>query len=185
MYLITKEMKPFAAAHNLVKHDGGCANLHGHNYGVFITLTGDLIPHYAELPSASMIMDFTRVKELYEERIHNIIDHAYILGKEWPAWYEQFVTLYQNTHGKSREFAQAGVDELLGKVAHIDMHHTTAEELARWIFVEMSQAISDEYAKYPLMERLPVVHSVKVYETPSSYATFVHPDYSGVYDGSS
>ena len=50
--VVGKEVLVFAAAHFITFGDGGCESLHGHNYRVGVTLTGDLDRH-------SLVYDFT------------------------------------------------------------------------------------------------------------------------------
>ena len=48
----------FSAAHHLRDYDGKCAHLHGHNYKIEITVTGD------ELDDCGMLMDFGQLTEM-------------------------------------------------------------------------------------------------------------------------
>jgi 6-pyruvoyltetrahydropterin/6-carboxytetrahydropterin synthase len=64
----------FSAAHFLRGYQGKCARLHGHNYGVEVTVRG------AELDGVGMLVDFVelkgRVNELMEELDHtNLNEH--------------------------------------------------------------------------------------------------------------
>ena len=69
---ITKEFE-FAAAHNLPNHEGLCKNLHGHNYKLQVTISGDI----QKIGSASgMIMDFGDLKKIVKKHILDILDHS-------------------------------------------------------------------------------------------------------------
>ena len=69
---ITKEFE-FAAAHNLPNHEGLCKNLHGHNYKLQVTISGDI----QKIGLASgMIMDFGDLKKIVKKHILDILDHS-------------------------------------------------------------------------------------------------------------
>lgn len=67
MYEITVE-DSFAAGHYLRDYKGKCANSHGHNYKVRITLRG------AELDKAGLLLDFKDVKAVMK-RVIERLDH--------------------------------------------------------------------------------------------------------------
>lgn len=57
MYKLTIRRR-VSAAHYLREYAGDCANLHGHNYNVEITVSGP------ELDEAGMLMDFGELKSI-------------------------------------------------------------------------------------------------------------------------
>lgn len=61
----------FSAAHHLRDYDGKCAHLHGHNYKIEITVTGD------ELDDCGMLMDFGQLKQICDQVLDQY-DHAYL-----------------------------------------------------------------------------------------------------------
>lgn len=68
--LLSKEFV-FDAAHNLIHYHGKCERLHGHTYRLRVVLEG--------APDAEgMIMDFTELKAVVNERVISRLDHAYI-----------------------------------------------------------------------------------------------------------
>jgi hypothetical protein len=50
----------FAAAHQLPEHEGKCARLHGHTYGLEVTVQGTPQPAG---PAKGMVMDFAELRE--------------------------------------------------------------------------------------------------------------------------
>ena len=62
----------FAAAHRLPEHEGKCSRLHGHTYGLEVTVEG--IPQ-ASGPTAGMVMDFADLRERVGELIVDQVDH--------------------------------------------------------------------------------------------------------------
>ena len=62
----------FAAAHRLPEHEGKCARLHGHTYGLEVTVEG--VPQ----PSGSakgMVMDFAELRERVGRLVTEPLDH--------------------------------------------------------------------------------------------------------------
>ncbi len=62
----------FDAAHHLPYHAGKCKGLHGHTYRMQIGVKGAANPH------TGMVVDFSEVKELVNQRIINKLDHSYL-----------------------------------------------------------------------------------------------------------
>jgi len=61
-----------ACAHKLRNYEGKCANLHGHNYKIEVTVEG------GELNKLNMIMDFGELKSIMEKYISHQFDHKNI-----------------------------------------------------------------------------------------------------------
>lgn len=64
----------FEASHKLVRHEGKCANLHGHSYKVEVSLRGGL---QTSGSAEGMVMDFSDLKKEVKFLIDNF-DHAFI-----------------------------------------------------------------------------------------------------------
>ncbi|MCL5735522.1 MAG: 6-carboxytetrahydropterin synthase QueD [Actinobacteria bacterium] len=62
----------FAAAHRLPDHEGKCFRLHGHTYGLEVTVEGT--PQETG-PAAGMIMDFADLRRRVDELIVGQLDH--------------------------------------------------------------------------------------------------------------
>ena len=58
----------FAAAHRIVGHGGKCESMHGHNFKVEMTISGN------QLGEAGMLMDFGDLKKIFRE-ITGELDH--------------------------------------------------------------------------------------------------------------
>tara|TARA_B100001142_G_scaffold330398_1_gene399262 strand:+ start:13289 stop:13705 length:417 start_codon:yes stop_codon:yes gene_type:complete len=77
MYITRRER--FSASHKLYNDElqdheneklfGKCFNLHGHNYELFVTVTGKINP------ISGFIIDLKNLKKVIHERIINKIDH--------------------------------------------------------------------------------------------------------------
>lgn len=70
VYELTIEI-PFSAAHQIRGHPGDCARLHGHNYRVAVTVSGE------QLNDLGMLADFGELKRLCSEVIAPL-DHGYL-----------------------------------------------------------------------------------------------------------
>jgi len=62
----------FAAAHLLPDHEGKCSRLHGHTYGLEVTVEGT--PQTSG-PAAGMVMDFADLRARVTEAIIEPLDH--------------------------------------------------------------------------------------------------------------
>ena len=139
-------------------HDGGCANVHGHNYGVEITVRGPIINEIGN-SSHGMVVDFGTIKKIYKEFIHDVLDHSLILGNRKPLWYEVCSAyVAEMEHDGDIQRGVEGFDIYLGKVVHLDMIDTTAECLAKWIFDNMNMVLPENVE----------MDCVRVYETINS-----------------
>jgi 6-pyruvoyltetrahydropterin/6-carboxytetrahydropterin synthase len=63
MFEITVE-ETFAAGHALRNYHGRCENVHGHNYRVQVTVTGE------QLDAAGLLVDFVELKRI----MHAVVD---------------------------------------------------------------------------------------------------------------
>lgn len=76
----------FSAAHRLMHHKGKCANIHGHNYIVEVTLSG-----VCKTPTG-MFVDFGDVRQRVAKWVDDHWDHALLLNsadplcQELPGW---------------------------------------------------------------------------------------------------
>lgn len=70
MFRISKDLT-FAAAHAVRGHQGGCQNLHGHNYRVRVELEA------AELDELGMVIDFADLKGMIRDTVEPF-DHRVI-----------------------------------------------------------------------------------------------------------
>ena len=61
----------FAAGHALRNYHGKCENVHGHNYRVQVTVSGE------QLNAAGLVVDFVELKRLMSEVIERL-DHRFL-----------------------------------------------------------------------------------------------------------
>lgn len=160
MITATKEVV-FDCAHMLSGHQGLCKNLHGHTYKVLVTVSQTapggrdrLIPIG---PSASMVVDFKDLKGLLEEVIVRPFDHAFVYNAEADVNHP----MYEAELG----FIDVARAYELKTVAFPG--RPTAENMARYFGEELFRRLKD-YVETDLR-----ILTVRVYETPTSYAEWV------------
>lgn len=134
----------FDAAHRVTRHESKCRHVHGHRYGVEITVS---VP---ELDDAGRVVDFGAVKEKVGGWIDRYLDHGYI-SAEWDhVGHALQVVLAPPAEGvKFKVFTMpAGLGE------------PTAENIARLLI-----HVARKLLPHPL-----IVVLVRVYETPNCWA---------------
>ena len=110
--MLTRISKDFRweMAHRLPFHEGGCRNVHGHSYRMWVELTGE--------PDANgMVLDYFVLKQMVDPFIQSI-DHAFLCDRS--------DTLMCDFLDKS------GL-----KVHYVDFP-TTAENIAAWSFQHLA-----------------------------------------------
>jgi len=78
MYGVCREID-FCYGHRLLKYDGKCKYLHGHNGRAEIVLEGDT------LDDRGMLLDFSEIKQVVSRWIDDTLDHRMILHRDDPA----------------------------------------------------------------------------------------------------
>ena len=68
----------FCAGHRVYGHESKCANLHGHNYVVFIHARSP------ELDSLGRVVDFSVLKDTIGSWIDSFWDHGFLVSNEDP-----------------------------------------------------------------------------------------------------
>ena len=144
--LITRRME-FDAGHRIPNHTSQCRHLHGHRYTIEITLSGDIITTEGQ-PEQGMVMDFSDVKRIANEKLVDVWDHAFL--------------------------AYRGDKAVCDFLASLPNHKTvildtvpTAENLAQIAFGILNPAFQDTYNNRLRLER------VRIYETPNNWADCV------------
>src|SRR5262245_19458770 len=75
MQTITRQLW-FSAGHRVHGHEGQCANMHGHNYNVFITAWAP------KQDSVGRIIDFSVLKDRIDPWIQENWDHGFLWFKD-------------------------------------------------------------------------------------------------------
>lgn len=143
---ITKKFD-FEAGHALFGYDGKCKNLHGHSYKLEVTVVGEPI-NDKQNPKYGMVIDFGDLKKIVKDQIIDIFDHAMIFNKNSPHL-ELATELKQKNHHVILVDYQPTSENMV-----IDFAHRIKKHLPRNI----------------------ALHSLRLQETQSSYATWFASD---------
>ncbi|HEX5317286.1 MAG TPA: 6-carboxytetrahydropterin synthase, partial [Candidatus Kapabacteria bacterium] len=106
--MLTKISKDFRweMAHRLPEHSGGCRNVHGHSYRMWIELAG-------EPDEQGMLLDYFTLKEIIDPLVAEI-DHAFLCDRS-----DKLIVEFLKSSGL--------------KAVYVDFP-TTAEHIAKWFF---------------------------------------------------
>ena len=132
----------FAMAHALENYHGMCKNIHGHTYKLEVTVKG--VPSQDENSSKrGMIIDFSDLKAIIEEKIVRPWDHALMLNRKANP---ELLRLLQKNYGK---------------IILTDYQPTT-ENMLCYLAAEIKAILPPDIQLY----------SIKLKETENSYATW-------------
>lgn len=136
----------FEMAHALWQYDGPCRNVHGHSYRLFVTLSGEPADQPGQ-PKAGMVIDFGDLKRVVKKNIVDIFDHTVLVS--------------------SREGGERldSMRKMFGNVVVVD-YQPTCENLVA--------DIADRIR--PLLPGNVDLHSLRLYETATSYAEWFASD---------
>ena len=79
---VTKEFT-FEMAHALLGYDGSCRFVHGHSYGLSVTVTGKPIETTGD-HKLGMVIDFGDLKKIVKDTVVDVFDHALVLNIKTP-----------------------------------------------------------------------------------------------------
>lgn len=136
----------FEMAHALWNYDGACRNIHGHSYRLFVTIIGEPNDDPGD-PKFGMVLDFKDLKALVKGPIVDFFDHALVLYREVDG---ELLSQIKNMYEK----------------VHLFDYQPTCENLVLFI-------VDTIRAKMPPSLEL---HSIKLYETASSYGEWFAAD---------
>ena len=136
----------FEMAHVLKGYDGPCKHIHGHSYGLYVTLIGEPISSGSS-PKRGMVMDFKDLKSIVKRQIVDVFDHSLAISSDHePDLIDE-------------------VKKRFGQVNVVD-YQPTSENL----LVDFADRISD---KLPPGVRL---HNLKLCETATAYSEWYADD---------
>jgi len=148
--VIVGKIFTFDSSHQLVGHNGKCANLHGHTYklevmlkgipkqhpGQFDFSKGPISDYQKNVSDEGFVIDFADLKKIVKELIVDKLDHAFIARGDEPAL---IVAKYT-------------------QIKHVVLgFRTTVENMARYIC-------------WCLMKAGLPMYCVRLWETPTSWA---------------
>ena len=132
--------------HRVLNHRSVCKGLHGHRYKAEICIEGELV-NKSGVSEEGMVVDFSDIKKISQKFIHVELDHAFMV-------WDQDIELL--------EF----FNQSKGHKPVIVPFTPTAENVAEYIFHKLKDKFSDVFNTGLHLD------SVKLWETPSSYALY-------------
>lgn len=136
----------FDMAHALSNYDGKCKNIHGHTYKLFVTVIGEPI-NDVNNPKNGMVMDFGDLKKIVKKHIYDTHDHH--------------VAVFANSKHGEIKFEDYDIELIQRK-----NYQPTCENMVLE-FVDILKRELPDYVK---------LHSVRLYETPTSFAEWSAED---------
>ncbi len=112
----------FSAGHRVWGHESKCANLHGHNYVVFIHARAKA------LDSIGRVIDFSVLKEQFATWIDKFWDHGMILNQDDPICH-----------------AFGSVETMLRNKLWRAPFNPTAEEMAEYLLKEIAPSLMNPF----------------------------------------
>ena len=134
--------------HRVPNHKSKCRHLHGHRYRFEAEIEGDVVS-VEGVSDEGMLMDFSDVSHILTEKIHDVVDHAFVVFKGD----KQAISALKMMNDDHRTVI---VDFI-----------PTAENLAKWAFDQVEPHIQSVYGN---KLRLVAMH---VRETPKSTASWI------------
>jgi 6-pyruvoyl tetrahydropterin synthase/QueD family protein len=113
----------FDCAH-FITYGGKCEHLHGHNYGVSVTVEGPLT-------ADSYVVDFVDLKKIVR-RVSETLDHRFLLPLKNPHLVLEQANEHWSIHFEGREYRFPARD-----VVPLPVDNITAERLAEYIWNEI------------------------------------------------
>jgi len=144
---VTKEFT-FEMAHALLGYDGSCRFVHGHSYGLSVTVVGNPVEAINN-PKLGMVIDFGDLKKIVKETVVDAFDHALVLNSQTP-------------HGHFKESK-----DLFDKLILVD-YQPTSENLVADFAGRIAGRLPEHIKLF----------SLKLRETATSYAEWFEGDQS-------
>ena len=132
--------------HRVLNHRSVCKGLHGHRYKAEICIEGELIEK-SGLSEEGMVIDFADIKKTAQKFIQEDLDHAFMVWDKD----DELIEFFKKSKGHK---------------PIIVSFTPTAENVAKYIFIKLEDNFKDIF-KTGLH-----LHSIKLWETPSSYALY-------------
>lgn len=151
--IISKEVQ-FDAGHRVPGHQSKCKNPHGHRYRVVAYIEGEInnIPGH---PEEGMLKDFGFLKDLLMTKVHDVLDHGFIVYEGD----ERMLEMFENDWTLRNEADRFKII--------VFPYVPTAENIARWCH---------ERLYYDIVQSGYNLKYVEVWETPTSMAAYGEGD---------
>jgi len=132
--------------HRVMNHRSVCKGLHGHRYKAEICLEGDIVSE-SGVSEEGMVVDFADIKKIANSFIQEKLDHAFMVWEKDT----ELLDFFQKSEGHKPVIVS---------------FTSTAENVASYIFNELDGQFNDAFGTGLRL------HSVKLWETPTSCAIY-------------
>ena len=132
--------------HRVLNHRSVCKGLHGHRYKAEICVEGEIV-NQENASEEGMVVDFADIKRTAQKFIQEELDHAF-LGWDKD---EELLDFFKKSEGHKPVIVP---------------FTPTAENVAAYVFENLKDKFLDVF-KTGLK-----LHSIKLWETPTSYAIY-------------
>ena len=132
--------------HRVLNHRSVCRGLHGHRYKAEISIKGNIVD-VEGVSEEGMVVDFSDIKKIALSSIHSKLDHSFMV---WDKDTE-LLDFFKKSEGHKPVIVP---------------FTSTAENVAAYIFNELEGQFNDAFGTGLRL------HSVKLWETPTSCAIF-------------
>ncbi len=132
--------------HRVLNHRSVCKGLHGHRYKAEIIVEGDIVEE-SGASEEGMVIDFADIKNIANSFIQEKLDHAFMVWEQD----KELLDFFENSEGHKPVIVP---------------FTSTAENVAAYIFNELDGKFKDKYSTGLKL------HSVKLWETPTSCAIY-------------
>ncbi|MBT3339771.1 MAG: 6-carboxytetrahydropterin synthase [Planctomycetes bacterium] len=118
---VDKENLKFSSAHFLIFPDGSAERLHGHNYRVYVKVSGELCEH-------GLVFDFQKVKPVVRSLVGELDERWLIPGEHKELKVVTRDDGIVEVRYRERYYAAPAADILI-----LPINNTSAENLAAWV----------------------------------------------------
>ena len=132
--------------HRVPNHKSKCRHIHGHRYRFEAEIEGDIITEEG-VSEEGMVVDFSDIKRIANSFIQEKLDHAFMVWEQD----EELIRFFNESEGHKPVIVP---------------FTPTAENVAAYIFNELEGQFNDAFGTGLRL------HSVKLWETPTSCAIF-------------
>ena len=132
--------------HRVMNHRSVCKGLHGHRYKAEICVEGDIVSE-SGASEEGMVVDFADIKKIANSFIQERLDHAFMVWEKDT----ELLDFFQKSEGHKPVIVS---------------FTSTAENVAAYIFNELDGQFNDAFGTGLRL------HSVKLWETPTSCAIY-------------
>lgn len=168
MFEITKWIE-WDMGHRVPEHKSKCKNPHGHRYKIEVTIEAEELLDKGS--DTGMVQDFGDIKKILMEKIHDILDHGFMISKDDDKMLEAFEIDTNVKNIKSDGYAKVrGTFNF--KIIVVNFV-PTAENIAKWCYEQIKDDIFKEIGDSTTSNMtIRKLKQVRVWETPTSTAIY-------------